>query len=82
MSSDINTRDTLLIDEVEPLTTLITIQNGREVLVSAVDNGESNETAQNALNVFGAWRDLDWNETASALNRIRHDSAPTPPHDE
>ena len=32
-----------------------------------------------ALAVIGAWSDLDWEETAAELDRIRHESTPTPP---
>jgi hypothetical protein len=31
------------------------------------------------LEVIGAWRDLDWDETVAALDRIRHESKPTLP---
>lgn len=30
----------------------------------------------------GIWSDLDWDETEQALDRIRHESRPTPPIDE
>jgi len=32
-----------------------------------------------ALSLIGAWSDLDWDETIAALDRIRHESKPTPP---
>jgi hypothetical protein len=38
--------------------------------------------AQAALSVIGAWRDLDWDELAERLDRIRHESPPTPPIEE
>jgi len=34
---------------------------------------------QKALSLAGAWRDLDWDEMEKALDRIRHESVPTPP---
>ena len=37
--------------------------------------------AQEALAVVGAWSDLDWDELADSLDRIRHESRPTPPVD-
>jgi hypothetical protein len=40
------------------------------------------EEVQDALNLAGAWRDLDWQETEQALERIRRQSTPTPPIDE
>jgi hypothetical protein len=35
--------------------------------------------AQTALSAIGAWSDLDWEELAESLDRIRHESRPTPP---
>jgi hypothetical protein len=32
-----------------------------------------------ALGLVGAWSDLDWDEMIEALDRIRHESKPTPP---
>jgi hypothetical protein len=32
-----------------------------------------------ALALAGAWRDRDWNEVETELDRIRHSSKPTPP---
>jgi uncharacterized protein (DUF433 family) len=32
-----------------------------------------------ALGMVGAWSDLDFDETLNALDRIRHESKPTPP---
>ncbi len=37
--------------------------------------------AQAALAAIGAWSDLDWEELAEDLDRIRHASPPTPPLD-
>ena len=33
------------------------------------------------INLAGVWSDLDWEEAEAALDRIRHESAPTPPID-
>ena len=38
--------------------------------------------ARVALSAFGAWSDMDWEETLEALDRIRHESTPTPPIDD
>jgi hypothetical protein len=35
--------------------------------------------AQEALSGIGAWRDMDWDDLADSLDRIRHESTPTPP---
>ena len=34
---------------------------------------------EEAVRLAGAWSDLDWQETLAALDRIRHESRPTPP---
>ena len=40
------------------------------------------EGIQRALSLAGAWSDLDWEETLEELDRIRHQTPPTPPIDE
>jgi hypothetical protein len=41
------------------------------------------ETDSNdARSLAGAWSHLDWEETVEALDRIRHESKPTPPIDD
>ena len=37
------------------------------------------ESVQEAVRLAGAWSDLDWDATVQALDRIRHESQPTPP---
>lgn len=37
------------------------------------------EDDDDLMSLFGAWSDLDWEETERALHRIRHESVPTPP---
>jgi hypothetical protein len=34
---------------------------------------------ERALNLFGAWSDLDWDEAEAELDRIGHTNPPTPP---
>jgi hypothetical protein len=68
------------VDEAEPIRTLITFRDGCEVVFDDTDDAFVNdETARNALSVFGAWSDLDWDEAAETLDRIRHESSPSPP---
>ena len=67
-----------------PLISLIFEENGHEVVryfaeEKAADAAVSQNATQDALSVIGAWRDLDWDETVAALDRIRHESKPTPP---
>ena len=37
---------------------------------------------QSALDLIGAWSDLPWEPMEETLDRIRHESQPTPPIDE
>lgn len=58
-------------------------ENGRDVThffaEGAVDaRVNADETLKRALAAIGSWRDLDWDETIDALDRIRHESEPTP----
>jgi hypothetical protein len=66
-----------------PLIGIIVEENGREVVryfieEEAADAAVSQSATQKALAVIGAWSDLDWEETVAALDRIRHESKPTP----
>jgi hypothetical protein len=37
------------------------------------------ESVHEAMRLAGAWEDLDWDEMMQTLDRIRHESKPTPP---
>lgn len=39
----------------------------------------SSRPPANPAAMIGAWSDLDWNAAVDALDRIRHESPPTPP---
>lgn len=43
------------------------------------ESATANRITREALGVLGAWADLDWDEMEHALDRIRHESVPTPP---
>jgi hypothetical protein len=67
-----------------PLIGIIFEENGQEVVhyfteEKAADAAVTQSATQKALGVIGAWNDLDWDETVAALDRIRHESKPTPP---
>lgn len=36
-------------------------------------------SVREALSLIGAWSDLDWDAALEELDRIRHESKPTPP---
>ncbi len=70
----------------QPLISIIVQQDGQEVVryfadEAVADAALADDTVQDALNLAGAWSDLDWNEMVEALDRIRHESRPTPPID-
>jgi hypothetical protein len=46
---------------------------------AAADAALTDEGTQAALAAIGAWADLDWREAVRDLDRIRHESEPTPP---
>ncbi len=46
-----------------------------------VQGEPSDEVVADALGLAGAWSDLDWEQTAEELDRIRHTNPPTPPID-
>lgn len=77
----------LVVERGQRVVAIPLIQDGREVVRYAVED-ETHEPAANtpmpesvriALSLAGAWDDLDWDETVEALDRIRHESHPTPP---
>src|SRR5215813_12301977 len=44
-----------------------------------VDDAELPPSTRRALELAGAWSDLDWEETEADLERIDRESEPTPP---
>ena len=77
-------RPRLLVQDNQPLIGIPFEEKGQEVVryftdEQAADAAVSHSTTQAALSVIGAWRDLDWEEMVEALDRMRHESQPTPP---
>ncbi len=71
----------------QPLIGVIGQQDGQEVVRYFTDEQELDQRSreqsiQKALELAGAWSDLDWDEMEQALDRIRHESKPTPPIDD
>lgn len=75
--------DYLVIEEGKYPITISGSENGRNVMYYFTTDEIADEilprTTQEALAVIGAWSDLDWDEMSEALDRIRHESEPTPP---
>jgi hypothetical protein len=74
----------LTVPSNQPLIGVIEQQDGQEVTRYFTEEPEAvpaDDAAQAALGVIGAWSDLDWDEMERELDRIRHESPPTPPID-
>ena len=74
----------LLVQGSQPLIGIPFEEKGQEVVryftdEKAADAAVSHSTTQAALSVIGAWSDMDWEEMVEALDRMRHESKPTPP---
>lgn len=59
-------------------------EDGREVVHYFTEDMQSDldaeeEGTRDALRAIGAWSDLDWDAAFDELDRIRHESRPTPP---
>jgi Zn-dependent M28 family amino/carboxypeptidase len=68
----------------QPLIGIPFAENGHEVIRYFIDETTADaavreQTIQQAVSLAGSWSDLDWDEMEAALDRIRHDSPPTPP---
>ena len=67
----------------QPLVGVLVEENGRQVVRYFADDQATpgnDETLRAARAVIGAWEGLeDWDEVAAELDRIRHQSVPTPP---
>jgi len=74
----------LIVRSDEPLIGVIVREDNQEVTryftdEQAADAAVEETATQEALGAIGAWSDLDWDEMEQALDRIRHESKPTPP---
>jgi hypothetical protein len=68
----------------QPLIGIPFAENGHEVIryfidEAAADAAVREQAIQQAVSLAGSWGDLDWDEMEAALERIRHESPPTPP---
>ena len=70
----------------QPLIGVIDQQNGTEVVryfadAAGADEEFGDDGVQQALNLAGAWSEIDSDDFLDELDRIRHGSTPTPPID-
>lgn len=75
------------VEDDHPLIGVFVHENGKDATryfsdEKAADAAAAASSLDAALSVIGAWSDLDWDEMESALDRIRHESKPTPPIDD
>ncbi len=65
----------------DPLIAVPTEDGGTIYYISeeAARADQTDETLQRALDLAGVWSDLDFDEAMEALDRIRHESPPSPP---
>jgi hypothetical protein len=74
------------VDGDRPLVGVPGREDGREVVRYFVDDAAGAaalpaDVLRRARAAIGSWSDMDWEETRAALDRIRHESEPTPPID-
>jgi hypothetical protein len=74
----------LLVQDNQPLIGIPFEEQGQEVVryfagEEEADRAVADQEVQDALSLAGAWSHLDWDDMVDALDRIRHESKPTPP---
>ncbi len=70
------------VDPDQPLIGIIERENGRDVVIYFTQEQEvtaSRGAIQAALRLAGAWQDLNWQDMEHELDRIRHETPPSPP---
>lgn len=82
--SNAHPMSSLAVPGDQPLIGLFLRENGREVVRYFADEEQAeaavpDDAVQDALNLAGAWSDLDWDEMEAELYRIGHSTPPTPP---
>lgn len=69
-----------------PLIGIPVEEDGREVVRYFTDEAEADKAFasrkhRDVRHLAGVWKDLDWDAAVDELDRIRHESKPTPPID-
>ena len=83
---DISTRQSFAVSRDQALIGVEFERDG-EVMVryftdeAAADAARSTNAVDAALEAIGSFSDLDWDDMVDTLDRIRHDSPPSPPVD-
>ena len=76
----------MIVRRDQPLIGVLVRENSEDMVRYVADEEElekssSPTSVERALALAGAWSDLDCDEMLDALDRIRHESKPTPPID-
>ena len=76
----------LTVREDQGLVGVVVAENGHQATrfftdEAEADDAEADAGTRAALQAIGAWADLDWDEAVEELDRIRHQSKPSPPLD-
>jgi hypothetical protein len=84
MAEQIEHAPQLSSDFSQPLIGIPFLENGHKIIryfnsEAAADAAVREQAIQQAVSLAGSWGDLDWDEMETALDRIRHESPPTPP---
>lgn len=75
------------VDFDQPLIGIPIEENGHQVVLyftdeKAADAGLAKRRKhKDGRHLAGVWKDLNWEQAADELDRIRHESSPTPPID-
>ena len=74
----------LLVQGNQPLIGIPFEEKGQEVVryfagEEEADQAVADQDVQDAMSLAGAWSHLDWDDMVATLDRIRHESKPTPP---
>ncbi len=74
----------LTVRDDRPLIEMAARGDGRDVTCyfegeDAADTSLTPAAIAEALGAIGSWSELDWHDMVRALDRIRHESRPTPP---
>jgi hypothetical protein len=77
----------VVAEDDQPLIAVPLDEDGRRRVAyytseAAADAALDDAAIRRAKALAGAWADLDWEEVAAELHRIRHQSPPSPPADE
>lgn len=74
----------LVVGTDQPLIGIFLEEDGREVVRYFADELDANvavsdEATAEAKALAGVWKQMDWDGLVDSLDRIRHESEPTPP---